>query len=89
MELLTLLFLYLLTQNPDFPKKIQPLCKGLKNSEEILRFLKDLSAFSDLFSKKDEKKEEGRKEDKKSPSDSPTSGIADGLIENFLKNYLK
>ncbi len=89
MELLTLLFLYLLTQNPDFPKKIQPLCQGLKNSEDILRFLKDLSAFSDLFSKKEEKKEDVRKEDKKSPSDSPTGGIADGFIENFLKDYLK
>ena len=93
--MLALLFLYLLTQNPDFSHKVQSLCKELKNSEELLRFLKDLSCFSDLFSKQKQEKppekhpEEPPKQDKKSPPQSPTSGIADGFIENFLNSYLK
>ena len=94
MEMLALLFLYLLTQNPDFSHKVQSLCKELKNSEELLRFLKDLSCFSDLFSKQKRKEPpktppEPPKQDEKSPSKSPTSGIADGFIENFLNEYLK
>lgn len=93
MEFLTLLLLYILTQNPDFPQKIQPLCASLKNSEEIVRFLKDLSAFSDLFSKEKEKEKppEPKREARPCPEEekTKTNGIADGFIENFLKNYVK
>ena len=45
-----LLLLYYLSQNPDFPERIKPLMGQLKNSEEMLKFLNDLSRFSDIFS---------------------------------------
>ena len=79
MELLALLFLYLITQNPDFPKKIQPVLEKLKSSEEALKFLKDLSAFSGS----------NAKEVKQEKPQSPTKGIADELIEKMLNEYLK
>lgn len=92
MEIVALLFLYLLSQNPEFSQKTQALCKELKNSEELLRFIKDLSCFSDLFSKKhppEEKPQEPCPQDKKEPPANPTSGIADGFIEKFFNDYLK
>lgn len=45
-----LLLLYYLSQNPDFPERVKPLMGQLKNSEEMLKFLNDLSRFSDIFS---------------------------------------
>lgn len=74
----------------------------LKNSEQMLAFLKDLSSFSDLFSTfkqepckkeskeecKEEKKETEGADDKKNPQ-SPTKGIADEFIQNILNSYLK
>ena len=82
--------MYLLSQNQDFSQKIQALCKELKNSEDLLRFIKDLSCFSDLFSKKKENKEPSApKNEQKEPPVNPTSGIADGFIENFFNDYLK
>ena len=90
MEMLALLFLYLLSQNHDFSQKIQSLCKELKNSEELLRFIKDLSCFSDLFPKKKQEKEpEPTKKEQKEPPVNPTSGIADEFIEKFFNDYLK
>lgn len=49
MELLILVFLYLLSQNPDFVKQLAPVMEKVRSSEDALRFLKDLSAFSELF----------------------------------------
>jgi hypothetical protein len=91
MEILTLFLLYILSQKPDFPDRIQPIMSSLKNSEEMLRFMKDLSAFSDLFSKKKtEKGEEKReKEPEKNHPQNPVSEIADDFIQNCLKHYLK
>ncbi|MBQ2769075.1 MAG: hypothetical protein IJF44_03780 [Clostridia bacterium] len=95
MEILILVLLYYLSQNPDFSKSVKPLMDELKNSEQMLSFLKDLSSFSDLFStfkqepcqtKTEEVKKE--KEDKKNPQ-SPTQGIADEFIQNILDSYLK
>lgn len=45
-----LLFLYFLSQNPDFPESVKPLMSKLKNSQEMLKFLNDLSRFSEMFS---------------------------------------
>lgn len=50
MEILMLILLYYLSQNPDFPESVRPLMGQLKNSEEMLKFINDLSRFSDLFS---------------------------------------
>jgi hypothetical protein len=66
----------------------------LKNSEQMLNFLKDLSTFTQTFNtfqqpkKEDCETEEKPKQEKENPQ-SPTSGIADEFIQNILDNYLK
>ena len=50
MEIMMLMLLYFLAQNPDFPESVKPLMGKLKNSEEMLKFLNDLSRFSEMFS---------------------------------------
>ncbi|MBS5022918.1 MAG: hypothetical protein KH054_07150 [Firmicutes bacterium] len=49
MEIMMLILLYYLSQNPDFPESVKPLMGKLKNSEEMLKFLNDLSRFSEMF----------------------------------------
>lgn len=63
MEIMMLMLLYFLAQNPDFPESVKPLMGKLKNSEEMLKFLNDLSRFSEMFSlfqKQGKEKEIGR-----------------------------
>lgn len=101
MEILILVLLYYLSQNPDFHESVKPLMGQLKNSEQMLSFLNDLSKFSQTFStfqqkqaeKTDDKKPQEndceRKEngnDKKTPQ--ATNGIADEFIQQILNNYL-
>ena len=104
MEILTLILLYYLSQKPDFPESVKPLMSGLKNSEQMLGFLNELSRFTQTFStfqnlsvKKDAEKcdksdknqrAEEAKADNKEPQ-SPTSGIADAFIQEMLESYLK
>ena len=97
MEILILVLLYYLSQNPDFADNIKPLMEKLKNSEHMLSFLKDLSSFSQTFStfqsatqKKEEKqsKRDDTAETKEKPQ-SPTEGIADEFIQSILDGYLK
>ena len=64
----------------------------LKNSEQMLNFLKDLSNFTKTFSglRCDEKKEEPcQTKDAKEKPQSPTVGIADEFIQSILDSYLK
>ena len=70
----------------------------LKNSEQMLCFLKDLSRFSETFSgfknethntNGQEKHQPPPKEDKKEKPQSPTEGIADDFIQNILNTYLQ
>ncbi len=87
-----LVLLYYLSQNEDFSESVKPLMSKIKDSEQMLRFLNDLSKFTQTFStfkdeEKGEKKREDTKEDKKQPQ-SPTSGIADEFIQNILDSYL-
>lgn len=98
-----LVILYYLSQNPDFERSVKPLLSELKNSEQALKFLEELSQFSKLFSsftaQKEEKKEcndpkpgnspPPKKEEKKEHASSPTSGIADGFIEDLLQKYFQ
>ena len=104
MEILMLVLFYYLSQNPDFAESVKPLMNQLKDSEQMLRFLNDLSNFSQTFSafqntekktndtKKAPENESCRKKDdnqeEKNPQ-SPTSGIADAFIQNILDSYLK
>ena len=89
-----LVLLYYLSQNPDFAESVKPLMNEIKNSEQMLSFLKDLSAFSDTFSflkKEQAKKDPPKKEEKKQEKNpqSPTAGIADEFIQQILDSYLK
>ena len=97
MEFLILVLLYYLSQNPDFADSVKPLMSQIKDSEEMLRFLNDLSKFTQTFSaftgkeggdKRDECPEEKTKKEKENPQ-SPTTGIADTFIQNILDSYLK
>jgi hypothetical protein len=102
MEILILVLLYYLSQNPDFTESVKPLMAKLKDSEQMLSFLKDLSNFSQTFStfatpkKENEKnppppppKKEEKTEKKEKPPESPTVGIADDFIQKILDGYLK
>ncbi len=93
-----LVLFYYLSQNPDFAKSVQPLMGQLKDSEQMLNFLKDLSKFSQTFgsvtpqpkpeeNKKEPPKTDGKPEQKETPQ-SPTTGIADEFIQNILDSYL-
>ena len=44
-----MVLLYYLSQNPAFAESVQPLMSKIKDSEQMLRFLTDLSKFSDAF----------------------------------------
>ena len=98
-----LVLLYYLSQNPDFPESVKPLMGQLKNSQQMLSFLNDLSQFTQTFSSfqkqaehknappppsKDKEKHEQKAEEKEKPQ-SPTSGIADAFIQQMLDGYLK
>lgn len=91
-----LVLFYYLSQNPDFAKSVQPLMSQIKDSQQMLSFLNDLSKFSETFStfkeekktEKEETKKSEPKKDEKAPQ-SPTTGIADEFIQNILDSYLK
>ena len=97
MEILMLVLLYYFSQNPEFAKSVGPLMDKLKDSQQMLDFLNDLSKFSQTFStvqpeKKPEEKQDSPKQDTtdcKEKPQSPTAGIADAFIENILNGYLK
>lgn len=88
-----LVLFYYLSQNPDFAESVKPLMSQIKDSEQMLRFLNDLSNFTKTFSsfqkQADEKPKQEKAEPKKENPQSPTSGIADEFIQNILDSYLK
>ena len=49
MEILILVLLYYLSQNPNFAESVKPLMGQIKDSEQMLNFLNDLSKFSGAF----------------------------------------
>lgn len=93
MEIFILVLLYYLSQNPAFAESVKPLMSQIKDSQQMLNFLNDLSKFSQTFGgftgEKTEKKEDKEKEEHKKTPQSPTQGIADEFIQNILENYLK
>lgn len=94
MEILILVLFYYLTQNPNFAESVKPLMSQIKDSEQMLSFLNDLSKFSKAFTSQPKaetpppKTENHATEDKKNPQ-SPTAGIADEFIQTILDSYLK
>ena len=100
MELICLFCLYYLSQNPQFAESVKPLMTSLQNSEQMLKFINDLSKFSAFFSsneqphsKKSEPKQQSSQEEQgnfcKSEQTSPTAGVAGDFIEQVLSNYFK
>ena len=94
MEILILVLLYYLSQNPDFSASVKPLMNQIKDSEQMLAFLTNLSKFTETFSTfqapppPEPPKPEQKPEEKENPQ-SPTQGIADTFIQNILDSYLK
>lgn len=102
MELICLFCLYYLSQNPQFAESVKPLMSTLKNSEQMLKFINDLSKFSAYFTPSDQSQrstpntgEPKQTENKEQPppkdkeSSSPTENIAGEFIEQILGNYFK
>ena len=95
MEIFILVLLYYLSQNPNFAESVKPIMAKLKDSEQMLSFLKDLSNFSKVFGgaapehPEPPPKKEAEKEQKEKDPPSPTKGIADEFIQNILDSYLK
>lgn len=91
-----LVLFYYLSQNPDFAESVKPLMGKLKDSEQMLNFLNDLSKFSQTFSSvqsapaqgKEPQSKEKAEQNEKNPQ-SPTAGIADEFIQNILDSYFK
>lgn len=71
MEILMLVLLYYLSQNPDFHESVKPLMGQLKNSEQMLCFLNDLSKFTQTFSTLKEQAEKQRENKTEKPKDPP------------------
>ena len=100
MEILILVLLYYLSQNPDFLARVKPLMGEIKNSQELLKFITDLSKFSSVFSGSTQgqpaqspppppKADAPKCEDNKKSPAAQTSGIADDFIQKCLENYFK
>ena len=88
-----LVLLYYLSQNADFAESVKPLMAKIKDSEQMLNFLKDLSNFTNTFNtlKPQQKEAPPPKEEckKEETPQSPTEGIADAFIQDILDSYLK
>ena len=103
MELLVLIMLYYLSQNPDFERSVKPLLGELKNSEHALKFLEELSQFSKLFSSFQNKKDGGRDEGKTASTASNankeetqgksepsyTASPTSGIADGFIEELLQ
>ena len=98
-----LVLMYYLSQNPQFAESVKPLMGQLKNSQQMLSFLNDLSKFTQTFSSfsntstpkdkqtssNDDKEKQAEQQTAQKNPQSPTSGIADDFIQNILESYLK
>ena len=102
MEILMLVLLYCLSQDPKFAESLNPLMGQLKNSQQMLSFLNDLSRFTQTFSTlnglpcppaKREKEEKGeppneKKEDCNTKKEEPQSPTA-GIADDFIQQILE
>ena len=102
MEILLLVCLYYLSQNPNFTQSVKPLMEQLKNSEQTLRFLNDLAKFNETFQTHksdtpcpDEKKQENKHENKQektcdttSENKTTASSPTVGIADDFIQKIL-
>ncbi len=98
-----LVLMYYLSQNPNFAESVKPLMGQLKNSEQMLRFLNDLSNFTQTFSTfqaaqstKTEKTDKKENEKANAPNQktenddkkTPQSPTA-GIADDFIEKILQ
>ena len=104
MEILMLVLFYYLSQNPDFAESVKPLMSKLKDSEQMLCFLNDLSKFTQTFSTlhndfaSKEKTEPDKKppnaqkssenSQKEQPSEKEPQSPTSGIADAFIQNIL-
>ncbi len=89
-----MIILYYLSQNPDFERSVKPLLGELKNSEQALKFLEELSQFSHLFSGLNTKKDGGMsgtngaqsQKQNTAPSSQPTDKTTEPPKSEYGKN---
>lgn len=81
MEILLLVLLYYLSQNPSFTQSVKPLMEQLKNSEQTLKFLNDLAKFNQTFQTGKCNENTCKQECKQEPTDKKN--------ENFSKHEEK
>ncbi len=104
MEIIVLVLLYYLSQNPDFTESVKPLMNQLKNSQQMLSFLGDLSSFTQTFStfRQDKDKDKDKEKDKESQKAKPTEekesskdakkdpqSPTAGIADDFIEKILK
>lgn len=98
-----LVLLYYLSQNPDFAESVKPIMHKLKDSEQMLSFLNDLSKFSQTFSTlqntpcgqnpsppkqpKDSNKEPSCEKEGEKENKNPHSPTK-GIADEFIQNIL-
>ena len=97
-----MVLLYYLSQNPDFTESAKPLMEKLKDSQQMLSFLGDLSRFTQTFSavnpdqntkKQDhneQKQEQQGKKEAPPPKDEeqPSASPTSGIADEFIQNIL-
>ena len=98
MELFVLIALYYLSQSAGFEDLVKPILNKLQSSEHLLKFLNDLSNFSQTFCGASVPKGGGMYETNQKPTPnptsqatqneaSPTSGFAGPFVEELLQSY--
>ncbi len=100
MDILTLFLLYYLAQKPELLESIKPIAELMKSSEESLKFLDNIKAFTKLFdtppaqntaaqAQKTATEEKTETPPEEKNRQSPFQGIADELLQQYLDEYLK
>ena len=87
MEILILVLFYYLAQNPEFSKSIQPLMEQLKDSQQMLNFLKDLASFTKAFGNIDPSAfTSAFQSNNAKPANNPTQTQSDNKNANTAEN---
>lgn len=98
-----LVLLYYLSQNADFSDSVKPLMEKLKDSQQMLNFLKDLSKFTQTFSSfhPQDKKQDGDSAPSSTASSPPPpphkeekdeknpQSPTQGIADEFIQNILE
>lgn len=98
-----LVLLYYLSQNADFSDSVKPLMEKLKDSQQMLNFLKDLSKFTQTFSgfQHQDKKQDGDFAPSSTASSTPPpphkeekeeknpQSPTQGIADEFIQNILE